>query len=191
MEFLIFVFILISILSSLMKRRTREWKKKKESFFDPWTFEEEIPKEKSESIEVEIAEEIEEREKEEITIFDQDAKIREEEKELAFEPELLLDEVSMPGEAEIYALPSELKERTPEILSLLLEKEKDKQLTVDREEPYLGKELDNFLRNGKLPLAIVFSEILGPPRAFKPARSITSRGFSSHLSIPHSENREH
>lgn len=187
MEFLIFVFILISILSSFMKRRTREWKKKKESFFDPWTFEEEIPKEKSESIEVEIAEEIEEREKEEIPIVEEDIEIREEEP--VFEPEYLLDEVSMPGEAEIYALPSELKERTPEILSLLLEKERDKQLTVDREEPYLGKELDNFFRNGKLPLAIIFSEILGPPRAFKPARSITSRGFSSHLSIPHSENR--
>ena len=99
MEFLIFVFILISILSSLMKRRTREWKKKKESFFDPWTFEEEIPKEKFESIEVEIAEEIEEREKEEIPIVEEDIEIREEEP--VFESEYLLDEVSMPVEAEI------------------------------------------------------------------------------------------
>ena len=179
MEFLIFAFILISILSSLMKRRTRGWKKKKESFFDPWIFEEEIPKEKSESVEVEIAEEI--------TIFDQDAKIREEEREPVFEPEYLLDEISIPGETEVYALPSELKERTPEILSLLLEKERDKQLTVDRGEPYFGKELDNFLRNGKLPLAIVFSEILGPPRALKPAGSTIGSRFPSRPFIQHSK----
>ena len=160
MEFLIIAIVIISIFSSI----TRQFKKnmKKEAPFDPWSFDSDSPEEDSRRLEEETEEEdfIEE-EKPEIA-----HPIRQKHLQDTFSrPEKVEDDDSLPGKKEReYLKPSFLEDGRKEDLST-----KD---TVDFE-----AELNSLLLTGKkLPLGIVVSEILGPPRALRPYRRKTNQG---------------
>jgi succinylglutamate desuccinylase len=58
-----------------------------------------------------------------------------------------------------------------------VDEEKERIVTADTAPLYLKKELTQLLRSGQLPLAIVLSEILGPPRALKPVKR---RSYTMH-----------
>ena len=159
MQFLIFAFILMSLLSSLRKKTRRI--RSKEPFFDPWSFGEESPEDKTEGTLENITEtadmgvlklteepEIKEAEEhqdvtDDILYVKEDEKFEplpKQEKAELFMPSLLLDEV---GKRTVRALDST---DSQQVLKELL----------------LGQQL---------PLAIIASEILGPPKAFRPTRN--------------------
>ena len=159
MQFLIFVFILLSLLSSLKKKGRRI--RRKEPFFDPWSFGEEPPEDRTEDALKNIVEttdmgslklakepKIEEAEKHQ-DVTEDSHYIEEDEK---FEP-----------------LPKQEKAGLF-IPSLLLDEEGEKGTARALDPTNSEQVLKGLLLGRQLPLAIVASEILGPPRAFRPIR---------------------
>lgn len=166
MEFLVIIFIIISLLSSLSKQskksRRIEKKRKREILFDPWSFEEEFPEDRLErkdegTVGVPVEEE------EEDTFL-----VKEESKEQEWERVRFVEDVSPLEEGkELIASPYEETKELREPL-YLLDEGKEKIATADTAPLYLKKEVRQLLRGRQLPLAIVLSEILSPPRALKP-----------------------
>ncbi|MDD3655855.1 MAG: hypothetical protein PHI72_03715 [Atribacterota bacterium] len=162
MEFLIFAFILISIVSSLTRQAKKN--RKKDTFFDPWSFEEDLPenqlKKAQERMEAEIG-------RRDILIEDGKAEIEE-----AEELEPPAEDVPQQEEIKefIFSSDQEVEEQTESFFLSKEAQEKEEDLKIDTASINLEKELNSFLMGRKLPLAIVVEEILGPPRALKPAR---------------------
>jgi CRISPR/Cas system CSM-associated protein Csm4 (group 5 of RAMP superfamily) len=163
MEFLIFVFILISIVSSL----TRQAKKnsKKETFFDPWSFEEDLPEDQLKKAQERMEAETVRRD---IVIEDGELEIEE-----AEEQEPKAEDVPQQEETKefIFSSDQEVEEQTESFFLSKESKEKEDALKIDTASINLEKELNSFLMGRKLPLAIIVSEILGLPRALKSARN--------------------
>lgn len=155
MEFLIILFIIVSLVSSIAKNIKKH--SKKGAPFDPWSFD-------SESLDEEnyLQEKRQSKEKE---YFEEET-----------EPEVSLakQQKTQPED--------ELKRQTEEeSTDLDYQEEIESSITpayrVSTQEynkigevgyGELEKELKIFLTGRKLPLGIVFSEILGPPRVLKP-----------------------
>lgn len=128
MEFLVFIFIIISILSSLEKQMRKNRKvRKKEIDFDPWSFVNKFPREK-------------------IKADAEDKKI---------------DYILYPSPKE----PAKKRKSSPPIV-----KEEEKVLisATDHTTQDFTKELADLVTGKRLPLVMLASEILGPPRAIKP-----------------------
>lgn len=174
MEFLIFVFILISILSSLTSKTRKN--RKKETLFDPWSFEEDLPEDKPKKVQnIRKIWEVEP-ESRDILIDERESEIKQVE-----EQEDVLEDILPPYEVEesIWYSEQEQKEKklTEPYFSSGVEKEKEKDLKIDSVSFNLEKELSSLLVGNKLPLAILISEILSPPKSF----ILTRRRFPERL----------
>ena len=154
MEFLIVAFIIISILSSLTRNRRRV--RKKEDVFDPWSFDvdSESVKEDTEGLpgEPEGEEGYAEEEPEPESVANLTA-TREPLPETFPEEEPVKEAEFIP-----------YVEREAEMISTPVMGEKRKTAEL-REIGKLEEELKALLTGRRLPLAIVASEILGPPRS--------------------------
>jgi hypothetical protein len=154
MEFLIILFIVVSLISSIVRNIKKH--SKKGTPFDPWSFD-------SESLDKEnyLQEKRQSKEKE---YFEEET-----------EPE-----VSLAKQQKIQP-EDELKKQTEESADLYYQEETESHINPayqgsTKEDAKtntagygeLEKDLKTFLTSNKLPLGIVFSEILGPPRALKP-----------------------
>ena len=153
MEFLIIAIVIISIFSSI----TRQFKKnmKKEAPFDPWSFGSDSPEEDSKRLEEETEEE--------------EDFIEEEKPEIAHpvRREHFQETFSKPKEDENDYFPPDKKEREHIKPSLLQDERKEDLSTKDTVD--FEVDLNRLLLTGKkLPLGIVVSEVLGPPRALRP-----------------------
>jgi hypothetical protein len=175
MEFIIIVFVIISLLSSLSKQakkgRRIEKRRKREIIFDPWSFEEEFPKDRlkrkdEETVSIAVGEE-----KDSTFLIEREGKVKE------WEKERFVEAIAQPGEdKELIISPYEEEKELLEP-SYFVDEEKERIVTADTAPLYLKKELTQLLRSGQLPLAIVLSEILGPPRALKPVKR---RSYTMH-----------
>ena len=163
MQFLVFIFILLSIISSLRKKLKED--RKKEPLFDPWSFSDESPGDKAETATGYM--EIEE-EKTEATALKFPEKLEIEEVK---EQKYVTEDVLYLGVAKESEPLVEIEKAEPVIPSLLLDKEGEKGTVRTLGSIDSREELKNLLLGQQLPLAIVASEILGPPRAFRPIRS--------------------
>jgi len=168
MEFLIIIFIIFSLLSSLSKqaKKTNKVRKrrKKEVLFDPWSFKEGFPEDGLEREDEDTASIMLEEERDPVFPIEEVGEIKERERERLVEDIIPLEESK-----KFIVTPYE---ETKELIepSYFVDEEKEK-ITITATVPlYLEKELTQLLRGGQLPLAIVLAEILGPPRALKPAR---------------------
>ena len=168
MEFLIIIFIIFSLLSSLSKqskktRRIRN-RRKKEVLFDPWSFKEGFPEDRLERKDEDTASIMLEEERDSVFPIEEESEVKERERERLVEDIALLEESK-----KFIVTPYE---ETKELIepSYFVDEEKEKITITDTVPLYLEKELTQLLRGGQLPLAIVLAEILGPPRALKPAR---------------------
>lgn len=162
MNFLIFIFIIISILSSLqsrVKKKNRNKKREREKFFDPWSFERDS--------EIDILKEILKKEDLEEEPGKKDIFLLKDEPELVIpeEGKHPLEDILYPEEKGefIFSTDVEAKEEEQTENSTLQYKKKETPSTTN-----LEKGVANIFKSGQLPLAILFSEILGPPRAIKP-----------------------
>lgn len=163
MQFLIFIFILLSIISSLRKK-VKEARKKK-PLFDPWSFGDESPGDKVEKTTEYI--EIEEEKTEAVPLkLPEKLEIEEAEKHQDVTDDILFTE-----EDEKFEPLSKQEKAEPFVPSLLLEEEGEKVKTAAIGSIDSQQELKSLLLGQQLPLAIVASEILGPPRALRPIRS--------------------
>ncbi len=168
MEFLIFVFILISVLSSLTRQAKKN--RKKDNFFDPWSFENDIPEDRLKKAQERMEEEIGRRD---ILIEDEQLKT-----EQAKEQEYLPENDLPPEEAEeaIVFSDQELIELAESSFLSPEESEVEREsvLTMDTYSTQIEKELTSLIVGHRLPLAIVMSEILGSPRALKTGRKLVT-----------------
>lgn len=158
MEFLIILFIVVLLISSV----TRKIKKhtKREVNFDPWSFDSEseykedekilhvkrqadkkelFTEEKEPEVEVSLAEKKQNGQERKVT--------RQLDKNLGLHYQDYFEE--------------------PRDFIPLTYQNSDKQVIKTKEENELEKELKTFLAGRKLPLGIVVSEVLGPPRSLK------------------------
>ncbi len=155
MEFLIIVFVIITIFSSISKRFKEEAKKK--SPFDPWSFD-------SDSLEDDYnnLKKQEVKETEEDFIEEEKSKIDLSEKQ----PEIPVPE-AYPGGQNINKYRSSTeqdKEQDPVNIDKV--KENGNQLAEKTSAP--ETQLKALLTGRELPLTVVATEILGPPKARKP-----------------------
>ncbi|MFZ2330493.1 MAG: hypothetical protein WAW45_02680 [Atribacterota bacterium] len=166
MEFLVIIFIIISLLSSLSKQskksRRIEKKRKREIIFDPWSFEEEFPKDRLKREDEETVDIAVEEEKGSTFLIERDDEVK------GWERERLVETITPPEEGEEFVVSPYEEEKELLEPSYFVDEEKEKISTTITAPLYLKKELTQLLRSGQLPLAILFSEILGPPRALKP-----------------------
>ncbi|MBN2245703.1 MAG: hypothetical protein JW755_07645 [Candidatus Aminicenantes bacterium] len=171
MEFLVIAFIIISLVSSISKNIRKQMKK--DAPFDPWSFDskpsredvEQLPEEAEAEAEEEMIEE-EPEPAEDITV------VRESLPETVFEEQLVEEKIEADS-----LISEEIEEES--IVPPLLKEEKEYQ-----ELPKTGKpeeELKAFLAGRKLPLAIIASEVLGPPRAKLPYSYPSSRMPKKHF----------
>lgn len=153
MEFLIIVFIIIWIISSVSRNIKKNMKK--EASFDPWSFDSDLMSENNENVNVKrIIEKKRNSIEKEIT-----------ETELTDKKEDLQNvnsEIQM-GEDYDFQSHKETGERIKP--SVNLDEEKEEIITKDDGE--LKRDLKALLKEEKLPLGIVASEVIGPPRALK------------------------
>ena len=92
-------------------------------------------------------------------------------RELKKRTEQSLQQKVLTGEIKIiFSSDQEVEEQTESFFLSKEAQEKEEDLKIDTASINLEKELNSFLMGRKLPLAIVVEEILGPPRALKPAR---------------------
>lgn len=152
MEFLIIVFVIISIISSLTKNIKRHMKR--DSSFDPWSFESDYMKEKNKNVKVVI-------EKERNSIEDEIPGT-----ELPEKKENLQETYSEIQTVESYDFQPQTKMSERVEASVSQGDEKEEILTKDDID--LERELKVLLTGEKLPFGIVVSEVLGLPRALKP-----------------------
>jgi hypothetical protein len=165
MEFLIIAFIIMTILSSLTRNRKRNIKK--EAPFDPWSFgfDSEPSNEGTEESPGEPEEEFVEEEPE------SEASITTTREPL---PETFPGE-ELVKEAEFIPY----VERKEEMIITPVPEEKRKTAEIG-ETRNLEEELKVLLTGRRLPLAIVASEVLGPPRAKTPFYYRSSRTTRKH-----------
>ncbi len=163
MNFLIFIFIIISILSSLqnqVKKKNRNRKREREKFFDPWSFDIDS--------EIDILKEMHKKEdlkegpgKKNIFLLEDTPEL-----ELPEEGEHSLEDILYPEEKGEFTFSTDVETKEEQTgISTLQYKKKEMFSTT-----YLEKGVATIFKDGQLPLAILFSEILGPPRAIKPFR---------------------
>lgn len=175
MEFLIIVFVIISLFSSLSKQakkgRRIEKRRKREIIFDPWSFEEELPegrlkKKYEEAISIPMEEK-----SDSVHQIESESGVKE-----SFGGDI--DPLEVDREFSV----SSYKEAKLLIESSYFTNEVKEKKTITKKIPplYPKKRFLQLLRGGQLHLAIVFSEILGPPRALKPVRE----RFSEHIKKP-------
>ncbi|NLL61735.1 MAG: hypothetical protein GX240_02990 [Candidatus Atribacteria bacterium] len=160
MQFLIFAFILMSLLSSLRKKARRI--RSKEPFFDPWSFGEESPEDKMEDTPENTAETadmgvLKPAEKPEI-------------KE-AEEQQDVMDDILYAEEDEKFEPLPKQEKVEPFMPSLLLDEEGERETTRSLDSTDSQQVLKELLLGQQLPLAIIASEILGPPKALRPTRN--------------------
>ena len=163
MQFLIFIFILLSIISSLRKK-VKEARKKK-PLFDPWSFGDESPDDKTEDALENIVETATTADMGDLKLAEE-PEIKEAEKHQDVRDDILFTE-----EDEKFEPLSKQEKAEPFVPSLLLEEEGEKVKTAAIGSIDSQQELKSLLLGQQLPLAIVASEILGPPRALRPIRS--------------------
>jgi hypothetical protein len=158
MEFLIILFIVVSLISSI----TRNIKKhtKREANFDPWSFDSESEYEEGKKYLQE------KRQPEEKEFFNEEKESTVEiglaekgENRKETQPTSQLDE-DLALHYQEY--PEEPKGPTP-----LTYQDSDKESVRIKERRELERDLKTFLTGRKLPLGIVISEVLGPPRSIK------------------------
>lgn len=152
MDFLIIAFIIIYIISSIGKNIKKHMKK--DSSFDPWSFESEYMKENNKNVKVII-------EKERNSIEEKIPEI-----ELVEKKEDLQETHSEIQTVESNDFQPQIKMSERVESSVSQDGGKKEILTKDKME--LERELKVLLTGKKLPLGIVVSEVLGPPKALKP-----------------------
>ncbi|MFW6134972.1 MAG: hypothetical protein ACOC5R_05295 [Elusimicrobiota bacterium] len=152
MEFLIIVFIIVSVVSSLSRNIKKHMKK--ESPFDPWSFDSDSMRGDHKNVKEMIKAERDSVEKEKPEVEQIDKK---EDLQKAYAGTQMVEEYGFQ--------PHEETREEIKTLSLLDRKTED---TAAKDTGELGRELKVLLTGEKLPLGIVASEVLGPPRALKP-----------------------
>jgi hypothetical protein len=159
MEFLIILFIVVSLISSI----TRNIKKhtKRGSNFDPWSFDSESEYKEDEKLLQE------KRQADEKELFTEE---KEPEVEVALAGEKQSKQETEPISQldENLALQYQDYPEVPEDFTPLPYQDSGKEVIKIKERRELEKELKTFLTGSKLPLGIVVSEVLGPPRFLKP-----------------------
>ena len=157
MHFLIFTFILMSLLSSLRKKLRRIRSKK--PYFDPWSFGEELLEDNTEDTPENIVDTAD------IGVL-----------RLAEEPEIgaaekhqdATDDILYTEKDEKFE-PLSKQEKTELFTpSLLLDEEGEKRTVRALDSTDSQQMLKDLLLSQQLPLVIVVSEILGPPKALRP-----------------------
>ena len=152
MEFLIIVFIIVSVVSSLSRNIKKHMKK--EASFDPWSFDSDSMRGDYKNANEMIKAERDSVEKEEKSKVDQIAKKEDLQK--------VYSKTQM-GEDYDFQPHRETREEI-ETLSLL---DRKTEYTPTKDTGELGRELKVLLTGEKLPLGIVASEVLGSPRALR------------------------
>lgn len=159
MEFLIILFIVVSLISSITRNIRKHTKR--ETNFDPWSFDSEseykedkkLLQEKRQADEKEFF--IEEKEPEvEVGLEEKKQNKQETESTSQLDENLNLDYKNYPEDVEYSPTP-------------LPYQNSDKEGIKIKESGELEKELKSFLTGRKLPLGIIVSEVLGPPRSLK------------------------
>ena len=175
MEFLIIIFIIISLLSSLSRQAKKGGnnageRRKKRVLFDPWSFEEGFPfpedrlkREDENTVSILL-----EKERDSAFPIEIDSRVRELEKEHLVEDTTPLEDLLEEDRKIIIPTYEEAKELIDP--SYFVDEKKEETTTAKTESLYLEKELAQLLKSGQLPIAIVFAEILGPPRSLNPVR---------------------
>jgi len=153
MEFLIIVFIIIWIISSVSRNIKKNMKK--EVSFDPWSFDSDSMRGDYKNAKEMIKAERDSVEKEEKPEVDQTTK--KEDLQKAYSKTQM-------GEDYDFRSHKETDERIEP--SVNLDGEEEEIITKDDGE--LKRDLKALLKGEKLPLGIVASEVLGPPRALRP-----------------------
>jgi len=154
MEFLIIVFIIISIISSVSRNIKRNLKK--EAFFDPWSFDSDSMSDKDKNVKETIETEGNSFEKERPKI-DPITEIKKDDSQKSYS-ETQTDKVD---DFQSY-------DETREEIKVPTFQEKKKEDINEKDNGELRRGLEILLTGKKLPLGIVISEVLGPPRALNP-----------------------
>ena len=178
MEFLIFVFVIVSILSSLNDWAKKNREKKREKFFDPWSFERDSQIERLKKIgkKEDSFKKTSDKTKTSLSKDEISAEVREKE-------EYFAEHFVHPKEKRVFiSSPIVGKQKTKKKIdqSILSKKdEKEDILSPPLPDSFnLRKEVAKILSSSQLPQAILISEILGPPRAFKPHKINNYKKFN-------------
>lgn len=153
MEFLIVAFIIMTVLSSLTRNRRRV--RKKQDVFDPWSF---GPDSEPSKKDVDVEELSGEQEEEEFAEEEPEPEVDVTAIRESFPETFSGEEPDREAEFIPYV------EREEEIIIPPVPEEKRKTAEL-RETGKLEEELKALLTGRRLPLAIVASEVLGPPRS--------------------------
>jgi len=156
MEFLVIVFIVISIVSSVSRNIKKHMKK--EASFDPWSFDSDSMGNNDKNVKETIKAEKNSVEKERPKV-NPITEIKKDDSQKGY---------SKKQTAKVYDFQSHNETREEIKPSTFHERKKEDINTKDTGE--LRGELEVLLTGKKLPLGIVVSEVLGPPRALKPYR---------------------
>jgi len=157
LEFLFIVIVIISIISSISKNIKRQMKK--ETPFDPWSFDSDS------DIKIDNEKKLQKEEfTEEESVVEQKAEERlitkqEDFQEVYPDKEVIGDDSFQPY--------IEIKNdnKTTFLQDLQDQKKEDTSIIATGE---MDRELKTLLTGKKLPLGVIASEVLGPPRALKP-----------------------
>ena len=154
MEFLIIVFIIISIISSVSKNIKKHMKK--EASFDPWSFDSDSMGDNDKNVKETIKAERNYVEKERPKV-DPITEIKKDDLQKDYSE-------TQTAKVDDFQSYNETREeiKTPTF-------QDGKKENINRKDTgELGRDLGVLLTGNKLPLGIVISEVLGPPKALKP-----------------------
>jgi len=152
MEFLIIVFIIVSIVSALSRNIKKHMKK--ESPFDPWSFDADSMRGDYKNAKEMIKAERDSVEKEKPGV---DLTAKKEDLQKAYSKTQMVQDYD-----------SQFHKETREEIETLSLLDRKKEDTPTKDTGELEGELKELLTGRKLPLAIIASEVLGPPRALRP-----------------------
>jgi len=153
MEFLIIVFIIISIISSVSKNIKKHMKK--EASFDPWSFDSDSMGDNYKNVKETIKTERNDVEKERPKV-DPITEMKEDDLKKGY---------SKTQRAKVYDFQSYNETREEFKTPTFWDRKKENIKAKDTGE--LERDLEILLTGNKLPLGIVISEVLGPPKALK------------------------